>query len=146
MPFFPTIGTGEYFLVFYPSLAYNQSMIKIPHIIVETESFLTSASKLWSENERDAFKLYIGLNVLEGDLVPGTGGLRKVRWSRAGTGKRGGVRVIYYYYDGNAPLYLLFAYPKGVKDDLTAGEKEAFRAVVEVLKKQCKDAKKRVKV
>jgi len=111
-------------------------MNKIPHSIVETESFLASTEKIWSEEEREAFKVYIGVNVFDGDVIPGAGGLRKVRWSRSGKGKRAGVRVIYYYYSENNPLYLLFAYAKGVKDDLTMDERKALRDVAEILKKQ----------
>ena len=69
-------------------------MDKIPHTIVETDSFLESTDKIWTVDEREMFKQYIGLNVLAGDLVPNTGGLRKVRWSRSGMGKRGSSATI----------------------------------------------------
>jgi hypothetical protein len=48
-----------------------------------------------------------------GDLIPETGGVRKIRWRRAGAGKRGGARVIYFYHDADRPLYLLMVYAKG---------------------------------
>jgi hypothetical protein len=59
---------------------------------------------LWHEDERNAFVDYIARNPEAGDIIPDSGGVRKVRWSRAGTGKRGGVRVIYFYHDDTMPL------------------------------------------
>jgi hypothetical protein len=53
-----------------------------------------------------------------------------VRWARGGGGKSGGVRTIYYYHDQNAPLILLTAYPKSVKDNLTAVEKKAIKTAI----------------
>jgi hypothetical protein len=64
-----------------------------------------------------------------GDVIQGTGGLRKVRWSVAGGGKRGGVRVIYFHVAGQAQVRLLLIYRKGVKDDLTAAEKKTLRTL-----------------
>lgn len=69
------------------------------------------------------FKNYIGVNFLLGDIIPNTGGLRKIRWKSSNGGKRSGVRVIYYFYDGNHPIYLLFAYAKNIQTDLTEHEK-----------------------
>ena len=62
-----------------------------------------------------------------GDVIRDTGGLRKVRWSVAGSGKRGGVRVIYFHITAQAQVRLLLIYRKGVKDDLTAAEKKTLR-------------------
>ena len=60
-----------------------------------------------------------------GDLIPGTGGLRKLRWTeeRRGKGKRGGIRVIYYWYVSESLIYMLLAYSKGHQDDLSAAQK-----------------------
>ena len=80
------------------------------------------------------FKIYIGLNPYSGNLIPGTGGIRKIRWQGSGRGKRGGVRVIYYVYDDSRPIYLLYAYPKNVQVDLSEDEKRAFRNIVEEMK------------
>ncbi len=63
-----------------------------------------------------------------------SGSLRKVRWSRAGSGKRGGVRVIYFYHDANRPLYLLLVYAKATREDLSADEKRTVRKLAAVLK------------
>ena len=64
-------------------------------------------------------------------VIPGTGGVRKARWSRPGTGKRDGVRVIYFYAISAEVILLLSAYAKTVKEDLTNADKKAIRLVVE---------------
>src|SRR5271168_4475485 len=78
---------------------------------------MKQAGALWSQAELDDLKDYIARTPLAGDEMPGTGGLRKLRWSRAGMGKRGGARVIYYYYNESAPLYLLMAYAKAAQEN-----------------------------
>ena len=65
-----------------------------------------------------------------GDLIPGTGGLRKVRIGRGGSGKRGGARVIYYFYNADFPLVLMALYAKNEKADLTSQDKRAFAATL----------------
>jgi len=66
-----------------------------------------------------------------GDLIEGTGGLRKIRWKLPGTGKRGGVRVIYYWRVAEAQMLMLLAYPKSEVDDLTPAQKKQLRLIVE---------------
>jgi hypothetical protein len=70
-----------------------------PVTVAETELFLQQAADLWSDGEYDAFVEYIANNPEAGDIIPDTGGVRKVRWRRQGMGKRGGVRVIYFYHN-----------------------------------------------
>jgi mRNA-degrading endonuclease RelE of RelBE toxin-antitoxin system len=65
-----------------------------------------------------------------GVRIPGTGGLRKLRWSAEGRGKRGGVRVIYFFVEQRALIVLLLLYPKNVQNDLTAEQKRALRELV----------------
>jgi hypothetical protein len=69
-----------------------------------------------------------------GDLIPETGGVRKVRWSRSGTGKRGGVRVIYFYHNDERPLYLLMVYAKARRENLSSQEKDMVRNLAVRLK------------
>jgi putative transcriptional regulator len=64
------------------------------------------AQDVWEEAERAAFVDFIAQNPDAGDVIPETGGVRKIRWARAGTGKRGGARVVYFYHDRGRPLYL----------------------------------------
>jgi phage-related protein len=106
--------------------------------VAETEHFVRVTSALWSLAELDAFKDFIAFHPRAGDSIPGIGGLRKVRWARAGLGKRGGVRVIYYFYDATAPLYLLHAYAKAKQEDLTPKEKKSLSQLVKILKEQIK--------
>lgn len=71
---------------------------------------------------------------MAGAVIPGTGGLRKVRWAMPGKGKRGGARVIYYHHEADYPLILLAGYAKNEKADLTAAEKKAMSACVETVR------------
>ena len=64
--------------------------------VAETEPFRRYVSDYWTEDERGAFCAWLAANPEAGDVIPGSGGCRKVRWARAGTGKRGGVRVVCY--------------------------------------------------
>lgn len=102
--------------------------------VAETPLFVRQAEKVWSDAEREAFTLFIAGNPEAGDLIPETGGVRKIRWGRAGAGKRGGARVIYFYYYADRPLYLLMVYAKARQEDLTADEKREVRNLAAVLK------------
>ena len=117
-------------------------MIEIPHTVVETAPFLRQVADLWREDERQQFVDFIASNKFAGLEISGTGGLRKVRWSRPGMGKRGGVRVIYYYYHETAPLYLLWAYTKGEQEDLTPKEKALLSKLAEELKSTQRERRK----
>ena len=68
-----------------------------------------------------------------GDVIPGTGGVRKLRWARGARGKSGGVRVIYYYHSEKLPLYLLTVFAKGERVVLTQGERNELAGLVDVL-------------
>lgn len=104
--------------------------------VVETAIFLRQAEKIWTDEERIALVDHIARNPEAGDLIPDTGGVRKMRWGRAGSGKRGGARVIYFYHHADAPLYLLLAYAKAQREDMTQDEKRAAAAFVAALKQQ----------
>lgn len=106
----------------------------IPHVVVETVSYQKAVEKIWDNDEQSEFKDYIATHPYAGDIIPGTNGIRKIRWQSSGHGKRGGARVIYYIYDNNNPLYLLFAYPKNVQTNLSDSDKKAFAALVTQLK------------
>lgn len=84
-----------------------------------------------SEEEISALVDVLAYNPEAGALIRGTGGLRKLRVATQGRGKRGGGRVIYYYHSEAMPLYLLLAYSKSERDDLTAAQRKALMAVVE---------------
>jgi hypothetical protein len=102
--------------------------------VAETPLFMRQADAVWDEDEREAFVNFIARNPEAGDVIPETGGVRKVRWGRSGSGKRGGARVIYFYHDANRPLYLLMVYVKARQENLTADEKRAVRKLAGILK------------
>jgi hypothetical protein len=72
--------------------------------VVELPAFASRAKAVWTEAENETFVTYIACYPEAGDIIPETGGVRKIRWGRTGMGKRGGVRVIYYYYNASRPL------------------------------------------
>jgi len=102
--------------------------------VVETALFTRQAEDVWEEAEREAFVNYIAWNPEVGDVIPETGGVRKIRWSRGGMGRRGGARVIYFYHDAHRPVYPLMVYAKARREDLTPDEKKAVRRLAAVLR------------
>jgi len=88
------------------------------HTFVETPTFAVDADKLWTEDERLEFFLWLASHPDAGDVIPGSGGCRKVRWSRPGMGKRGGVRVIYFVRMAEGEIWLLLVYAKSVRDNI----------------------------
>lgn len=106
--------------------------------VAETPLFVRQAEKIWDDAEREGFVSFIAANPGAGDVIPETGG---VRWARAGSGKRGGARVIYYYCDGRRPLYLLLVYAKSRQENLSADEKREIRKFAAIIKGQSKAGK-----
>jgi len=101
--------------------------------IVETPTFQRLWPDYWSEEERGEFATWLALTPDAGDVVPGSGGVRKVRWSRKGTGKRGGVRVVYFNRLASGEIWLLLIYSKSVQDNIPA-------AVLRILKQEIANA------
>jgi hypothetical protein len=105
-----------------------------PITVAETPLFVRQAEAVLDDAEREEFVNFIARNPTAGDVIADTGGVCKIRWARAGSGKRGGVRVIHFYHDVGRPLYLLMVYAKARREDLTADEKRAVRALAAVIK------------
>ena len=103
--------------------------------VAETPLFVRQASEVWDDHEREAFVVFIAQHPEEGELIPETGGVRKIRWTRPGSGKRGGTRVIYFYHGRERPLYLLMVYAKARQENLTAEEKKVVRKLAAILKR-----------
>lgn len=77
-------------------------------------------------------------------LIPGTGGLRKLRWGGKGKGRRGGYRVVYYFFDDASPVYLLAIYPKNQRIDLAPDQRKRLAALAADLKSSAKARRKGV--
>ena len=101
--------------------------------IAELPSYTRLASKLLDQQERQDLIAYLANNPEAGDLMEGTGGVRKLRWSRGSQGYSGGVRVIYYFHDARMPLYLLTLFAKGDKANLTKAERNDLAGLVDIL-------------
>ena len=90
--------------------------------VIETPTFQKQAGKLWSEGARLAFIDWIAANPLAGDVIPRADGARKVRWSRAGAGKSGGARVIYFNLSEQEVVLLVAVYAKAERANMLAAE------------------------
>ena len=88
--------------------------------IIESPLFTKLWPDYWSEEERGEFATFIASNPEIGDVIPGSGGCRKIRWSRAGAGKRGGVRVIYTVRLARGAVVLLVIYAKSARENIPA--------------------------
>jgi mRNA-degrading endonuclease RelE of RelBE toxin-antitoxin system len=88
--------------------------------IIESPLFTQLWPDYWSDEEHAEFSVYLASNPEAGDMVPGSGGCRKIRWSRPGTGKRGGVRVIYTVRLKKGSVVLLTIYAKSAQDTIPA--------------------------
>jgi len=104
--------------------------------VVETRPFIEDAAKCFTEEERTDFIEYIAHNPTAGVVVPGAGGVRKVRWRAGGRGKRGGARVIYFFHNERVPLFLLTAYAKSQRVDLAPAQRTAMRRIAAEIVKQ----------
>jgi hypothetical protein len=93
--------------------------------VVETTAFARRAEKLLSAEERDELITILAETPEVGDEIPGTGGVRKLRFGAQGKGKSGGARVVYYFFDRDNPLYAVFIYGKGEQADLTPDQVKA---------------------
>lgn len=98
--------------------------------IVETSIFTKQIKGLLKEDAYRMLQETLVVNPLAGAVLRGSGGLRKLRWLLEGRGKSGGIRVIYYYVALDSRIFMLVAYAKGIKDDLTDREVAALRRLV----------------
>jgi len=106
-------------------------MATLPFAVCETPTFRRSAAAIMPDDEIDELIDFVAANPSAGAVIPATGGMRKLRWRRPGTGKRGGARVIYFYYDGSMPILMIFAYAKSASDDMTPEQKRRARTLID---------------
>ena len=100
-------------------------------IFIETPTFTKQIRALVDDAAYAAFQAELAHAPDAGDLIEGTGGLRKIRMRLPGRGKQGGARVIYYHVSAAAQIRLLYVYPKNVADDLTAEQRQQLADIVE---------------
>src|ERR1022692_1003794 len=104
-----------------------------PMTVVETEEFVDRSKAILTEAERDALVAHLSANPEAGQLAPGTRCVRKIRWATRGHGKRGGARVIHYYYNQAIPLFLLDIYAKNEKTNLSEADKRSLKRLLPLL-------------
>lgn len=109
-----------------------------PIAVSESPDFVRRSGRIWTNEEREAFVDYIARHPLVGDVIEGTGGVRKIRWGVAGRGKRGGVRVIYYYHDEALPIHLLTMFAKNESADIGPDDKKEMLRFVRWVKSKSK--------
>ncbi len=114
-------------------LAYTGPAEAVPVTVVETPEFIRRRRGLLSDEERWDLIKSLALNPEQGDIMPGTSGVRKVRLEIQGRGKSGGARVIYYYHNRSIPIFMLTMFPKNVKIDLSQAEKNEMRCLIPAL-------------
>ena len=102
--------------------------------VLQLPKFKAEATELIGADGIEALAVYLVDHPDAGDVIPGSGGVRKLRWAAKGKGKRGGARIIYLYVVVASRIYLMRCYAKSVKTDLTADEKKQLRQIVAHLK------------
>ena len=112
----------------------------MPHDVLmrvfSTRTYERVIRKLLGENERREMEASIVAAPDVAPVIRGTGGIRKLRWAASGRGKRGGMRTIYFYHAGAGAIYLLTAYAKATREDLTAADIRALSRLVAAIKKE----------
>lgn len=103
--------------------------------VVELPEYLRLASRLLDDAEQKDIVDYLAEHPKAGDILQGTGGIRKLRWSRGSRGKSGGVRVVYYYHDERIPLYVLTVFGKGEQANLSKADRNELARFVDILVK-----------
>jgi len=108
-------------------------MESLPVTVVEMPDFIAAARKLMRDDERMSLLDYLARNPLDGALIPGSGGMRKVRWALEGRGKRGGARIIYYFHGVQVPLFVLDVYAKNERAEVSAKDVKRLKQVVKLI-------------
>lgn len=102
--------------------------------VIETPQFIKQADKVMSGDDRKELIDFVAHNPLSGDEIKGTGGVRKVRFAIGNKGKSGGVRVIYFYYNENNPIFLFSVFAKSNKTNIDNNEKNELKKLTAALK------------
>ena len=106
--------------------------------VIETAQFIKKSKQIMTQAEKDHLIETIARNPKTGEIIPKTGGVRKLRIARAGQGKSGSFRSIHYYFDNKNPVFLFTVFGKNEKANLTEAEKNALYKIVQQIKKEMK--------
>ncbi len=100
---------------------------------IETPAFTRHRADYLDDEGYRALQIRLGANPGLGDLIPGTGGFRKIRWADAGRGKgrRSGLRIVYFYFPSGDQIWFMTLYDKGEAADLKAAEKKMLKSAIE---------------
>ena len=105
-------------------------------IFIESPHFTRAVARLMSDDEYRLLQAALLVDPESGAIIVGSGGLRKIRWSLPGRGKRGGARMIYYYWVTRGRIYMLYAYSKSAKGDLT---RDQIRTLAGLMQSEVRD-------
>ena len=100
--------------------------------VVESPIFQRLWPRYWDEDERAEFAVFVALNPESGAVIRGSGGVRKVRWAREGSGKSGGVRIVYLTRDKAGEVYLLTLYAKSESENISLSTLKEIRRALEI--------------
>ena len=103
------------------------------HVVVETPGYLKEVEAIFTTQEREAIVTMVATDPECGEIMQGTGGVRKVRVGRGGRGKSGGARVVYVHHDADHPIFLLAAFAKNEKANLSKAERNDMARFVKTL-------------
>lgn len=112
----------------YAPWAYSRGMLTV----VESPIFQRLWPRYWDEDERAEFASFIAVNPDAGAVIRGSGGVRKVRWAREGTGKSGGVRIVYLTRNEAGEVYLLTLYAKSTTENISLDTLKEIRRALEI--------------
>jgi len=117
-------------------------MVDVPRTVVELPEFVAFAKRHLTEDERTTLVVHLALNPLDGVLLQGSGGLRKLRWAAKGKGKSGGVRVIHYFGGEDLPVFLIDGFAKNEMDNIGPAARNMYRKLLPLLVRAYRERKR----
>ena len=107
--------------------------MNVPVAVVETTEFLRCVRKLMTEDQRVGLIDFLARHPDRGDIIQGTGGVRKLRWATEGRGKSGEARIIYFFHNSSIPVFVLSAYAKSHLADISDADRNDFKRITKLL-------------
>ncbi|MBM3565581.1 MAG: addiction module toxin RelE [Alphaproteobacteria bacterium] len=114
-------------------------MRSVPRTVVELPEFVAFAKRHLTEDERMALVAHLALNPLDGVILQGSGGLRKIRWAAKGKGKSGGVRVIHFFGGEDLPIFLINGFAKSEMENIGPEARNMYRKLMPLLVRTYKE-------